>query len=274
MSKIIFVSSFIDIGRGDWSNGYIRSNEIYFNNFLKFYSELDINLILFCEEKTKIEIEKRITTDFKTKITFVLTDKSQIEYFSEIENVKIIQNSETFRKKILRDTSNPPEYSNPEYVLMMYAKTEFMKKAKSLNYIDSDIDTFCWIDFGIGHGHVSYINEIKNKKLRNREIKKCLFFNRQSLVPSSDPEFYFGLSDNVLICGGVFAIPLNYVDFFYDEFKKIVNKLINSNLIDDDQTILSIFTAENKDVCEIVDSRKYLSNPHGGDWFPIFELIE
>ncbi len=274
MNKITFVSSFINIGRGEWNNGYSRTEENYINNFMSFYSNIELDLILFCEENTKKCIESKIDNNFKTNIKYVLIQKNEIEYLKYSKEVEQIQNSQSFKSKLGRDSSNPPEYSKPEYVLMMFAKTEFLKRAKEEKIISHDTNILCWIDFGIGHGNDSYINSIKNRKIKNIETETCIFFSRQNITPVSDPNFYFSMSDNVIICGGIFLIPLSQIEFFFEKFKQIVNDLISQELIDDDQTILSIFVSKHKKICTVIDSRKYRSNPHGGDWFPVFELLD
>ena len=68
-NKIQCITSCIDIGRGEWSNNYSRSTEKYINNFIEFYSNIDIDLILFCNDSIKKEINKRIDDNFKTNIT-------------------------------------------------------------------------------------------------------------------------------------------------------------------------------------------------------------
>lgn len=271
-NKIQCITSFIDIGRGEWSNNYSRSTDKYINNFIEFYSNIDLDLIIFCNNSIKGEINKRIDDNFKTRIIFQEIDKNDLEYFKLVESIKTIQNSDKINNYKKRDLSNPPEYSNAEYVAMMFAKSEFIKIALERGLINSN--NVAWIDFGIGHGNTSYINAIKNKKLVSPNSDKIILFNRQHIEPSIDPFFYSSMSDNVLVCGGFYIIPKNLIHHFYDEFKRIVNDFINLEIIDDDQTILSIFAASNKENCNIINSSKYRNNPSGGDWFPVFEFIK
>lgn len=271
MDKIQCITSFIDIGRGNWKNGYNRSNEKYINNFIAFYSNIDLDLIVFCNDSIKEEINKRIDSNFKTRINFQTIEKNDLNYFDIVDNIKYIQSSDKMISYKKRDLSNPPEYSNADYVAMMFAKSEFIKIALDRKLIKCD--NVAWIDFGIGHGHTSYINAIKNKKLISPNSNKVILFNRQNIEPSIDPFFYSNMSDNVLVCGGFYIIPTNLIMDFYNGFKKIVDDFIDIGIIDDDQTILSIFAASNKEICQIINSSKYKNNPHGGDWFPVFEFI-
>jgi protein YibB len=271
-NKIQCITSFIDIGRGEWSNGYNRSNEKYINNFIEFYSNIDLDLTLFCNESIKDEINKRIDINFKTKVNFQIIEKNDLIYFNMIDSIRNSQNSNRMIEYKRRDLSNPPEYSNAEYVAMMFAKSELIKISLERGLVNSN--NVAWIDFGIGHGHKSYINAIKNKKLINPNSDKIILFNRQNIEPSIDPFFYSNMADNVLVCGGFYIIPKNLIYHFYNEFKRIVDDFINLEIIDDDQTILSIFAASNKENCNIINSSKYRNNPSCGDWFPVFEFIE
>lgn len=271
MNKIQCISAFIDIGRGNWMS-YDRSNEKYINNFVDFYSNIDLDLILFCDDFIKNEILKRMDSNFKTRITFQSISKNELRYFDMIDIIGNIQKSNNMVDYQRRDLSNPPEYSNPEYVAMMFAKSEFIKISLERGLIVSD--NVAWIDFGIGHGDTSYISKIKNKILFNPKSDKIILFNRQDIEPSIDPFFYSKMSDNVLVCGGFYIIPTNLINLFYSEFKRIVDEFINLGIVDDDQTILSILAASNAEYCNVINSSKYKGNPSCGDWFPIFEFIE
>lgn len=271
MNKIQCITAFIDIGRGDWMN-YNRSNQKYIDNFIDFYSNIYLDLIVFCNNTIKTEILKRVDSNFKTNIDFQDISKDDLSYFNMVETIRNIQNSDKIIEYKRRDLSNPPEYSNPEYVAMMFAKSEFIKISLERGLINSD--NIAWIDFGIGHGDVSYINAAKNKTLVNPKSDKIILFNRQNIDLSTDPFFYSTMWDNVLVCGGFYIIPKDLINLFYDEFKRIVDLFINIGIIDDDQTILSILGASNTDYCNIINSSKYKDNPNGGDWFPIFEFIE
>jgi protein YibB len=270
-NKIQCITSFIDIGRGEWSE-YSRSNDKYIDNFIEFYSNIYLDLIIFCNESIKNEITKRIDSNFKTEINFQIIHKNDLDYFNIVDVIRNIQESDKIIEYGRRDASNPPEYSNAEYVIMMFCKSELIKIALERGLITSS--NVAWIDFGIGHSNIPYINAIKNKTIINPKSDKIILFNRQNIEPSTDPFFYSNMSDNVLVCGGFYIIPKDLIIYFYDEFRKIVNNFISLGIIDDDQTILSIFAASNKENCNIINSSKYRNNPSCGDWFPVFEFIE
>lgn len=272
MSSLQCVSAFVDIGRENWKNSYSRSNEKYISNFIDFYSNVELDLILFCSDEMKQEIIKRIDDKFKTKINFQKIEKEELEYFGIVDEIRRVQNSEMMKRYRARDGSNPPEYSSPEYVAMMFAKTEIIKIALERNLINSK--NIAWIDFGIGAGVPSYIDAVRNRRLASPESDKIIFFNRQMMKPSEDPFFYSGLQDNVLICGGIYVIPVNLINYFFDDFRSVVKSFIDLDIVDDDQTILSIFAARNPSICSVINSSKYRNNPCGGDWFPVFEFLE
>jgi hypothetical protein len=278
MKKMKCITSFIDIGRGDWQTNYKRSNDKYIDNFIKFYSNINLDVIVFCNNIIKLEIENKISLcdDFKSTVSFENITIDEIDIFNKLDTIKnIMDNSVEMSNYKKRDNSNPPEYSNPKYVAMMFAKIELLKLANERGLINEDI--IAWIDFGIGHGNQDYINRISNKILIEPEDKnKIIFFNRQpSLRLSQDPNFYSNLSDNVLIIGGFYIIPKKLINYYYNNINDIIeNDFLNKYIIDDDQTIMSIFAAKNKEICKIIDSSKYKANPNGGDFFPVFDFLK
>lgn len=274
MDKLECVTSFIDIGRGDWGNGYSRSSEKYLDNFIKFYSTVELKITVFCNQKIKDVLTEKINNvkDFKSEVNFEIIDKKDLKYFDDIEKIQTIQSSTKMVEYTRRDKSNPPEYSVPEYVAMMFAKTEILKIAENRGVIKSD--NVAWIDFGIGHGIDSYIERVKGKKLINPNSGKIIMFNRQNIDVNEDPFFYSKMGDNVLICGGFYIVPKSLIDSFYVKFKEIVENLMYKNdIVDDDQTIMSIFASKNRGLVDIKSSSKYRNNPSGGDWFPVFDFL-
>lgn len=272
MSKIQFVTSFVDIGRGNWNSCYKRSNEKYINDFIAFYSGIEINLSVFCNNQIKQQILEKIDENFKTNITFEIIEKKDLHYLKLSNQISVIQHSEKMKTYAARDNTKPPEYFDAEYVAMMFAKTEIMKLAFEKS--SKEIDNFAWIDFGIAGGSTEFISATRGKSIKNLNNDKIILFKRQDIELSTDPFFYSNLSDNVLICGGIYVLPRNLVLDFFEKFQKIVSKFIENEIIDDDQTMLAIFAAENLDHCNVISSVKYKNNPYAGDWFPIFELFD
>jgi hypothetical protein len=92
-NKIQCITSFIDIGRGEWSE-YSRSNDKYIDNFIEFYSNIYLDLIIFCNESIKNEITKRIDSNFKTEINFQIIHKNDLDYFNIVDVIRNIQKSD------------------------------------------------------------------------------------------------------------------------------------------------------------------------------------
>ena len=265
------VTSFVDIGRGDWSN-YQRSTDMYITNFIDFYNNIDLDLIVFCDERIENQIMERVGPDFKTKLNFQRFELSDLNYFKYIDRIGQVQNSDLMRQLSSRDHSNPPEYTRPDYVAMMFAKTEFLKMAVDRGLVDGN--NVAWTDFGIGHSQETFVDAVKNKYLSSPESDKVIFFKRQETPLSTDPVYYARISDNVIIVGGFYILPKNLATFFYDEFKMIVDRMLDSSIIDDDQTLLSIFAATHPDKCELINSMGYRNNPVEGDWFPVVHFVK
>ena len=277
MSLLKCFSLFIDIGREDWTCGCSRSITSYINNFVSFYSTLEVDLTLFCEENFKNFLEPIISNheNFRSKIRFELINRSDLRYFSSLQEIESIQKSESLKQAIKNSSTNVPEYNRPDYVALMFSKPEILLIAKNRRLINDD-DQVAWIDFGIAHGKQQYISILANKSLVTREFlnDKVVLFNRKSSFPPNDVESFFNMSDNVFVPGGFFVVPGRLVDDFCADFNSTVeSQLFKKCLVDDDQTVLSI-VANNKNLCSVIDSSKWFNNPPGGDWFPVFDFID
>ena len=275
MKELSCFTCFIDIGRSNWSS-YERSTDRYVNDFISFYSRVKLNLTIFCSDDFKEYLLSKIDKNkFNSKLNFQIIDTSDLKYFSDenLKKIEGIQKSETMIDYRKRDPSNPPEYSNPYWVAMMLSKAHILKIAKDRGIIyDNNI---AWIDFGIAHSCQDYLDRIENKTLCEPDTNKIIFFNRQNIELSGDPFFYAKLSDNVLVPGGFFIVPTNLIDTYYDRFNNVVEDMFfKHNIIDDDQTIMSVFANHNSDICSVISSVNYKNNPMEGDWFPIFDYLK
>lgn len=270
-------SLFIDIGRENWDCRCDRSIATYISHFLSFYSSLEVDLTLFCEKDFQLRLEKEIEKipNFKTKIKFENIEKKDFPYFSKIDQIKNIQGSDQMNFATKNYASNTPEYNRPEYVATMFSKPKTLMIAKERGLIGENDKSVAWIDFGIAHNQGDYISRISGKKLVEKNgIDKIVLFNRKDTKPPANASSFFEIAENVFVPGGFFVVPSNLIDVFFYEFNKIVeDQLFNQNLVDDDQTVLSIIS-NNDEICNLVDSTRWRNNPVEGDWFPIFDFLQ
>jgi hypothetical protein len=248
----------------------------YVWNFLSFYSELEVDLTLFCEEDFKNFLDPIIKNhpNFRSKVNFEIIDRNNLSYFSKLDEIRKIQQSEKLKITISGHTSKVPEYTRPEYVATMFSKPEILKLAKNRNLIEDNDKQVAWIDFGIAHRAPDFIGAIRGKRLVERDtVDKVILFNRKEIFPPDNVETFFALDDNVFVPGGFFVVPSVLIEKFYEEFNSIVNyQLFEKSLIDDDQTVLSLI-ANDKSLCHVINSTQWLNNPPEGDWFPVFDFL-
>jgi len=273
-------SMFFDIGRGDWEN-YRRTNNQYINDFLMFWGTLEANLTLFCEDYFIIEVTEAIenfkkSNPFKSKVTFEELKKEDLYYFQNISKIVDIQKSSNMRQ-YSNVSPRSPEYINSEYIAIMFSKPIILQLAKNRGLIPDGTKVIAWADFGIAHcGHnPQYVERIKNKKLLEPNIDKITFFKKQHADIKPDPWYINNFPDNVFTPGGFYLVPVNLIDDYNNGFHKVVSDVFFSqDLVDDDQSIMAVFSSLYSDICNLEDSFKYKDNPPEGDFFPVFYTIE
>ena len=279
-------SVYIDIGRGDWliPSGQIkRTNEKYILDFLNFWGKIEAKLTLFCEEyfidiiKKAIDYFKEINGFFKSEVGFQTFERNDLFYFKEIETIRRIQSSENMIKYSARDKSGPPEYTNAEWVAIMLSKPIIIKMAKERKLIDPESKVIAWADFGIahcGHNH-EYSNFLNGKRLIEPTEDKITFFNKRNFLPDKNPWVNNRLEDDVFTPGGFYLLPVNMIDEFNTKFHEIVkDDFFKSDIVDDDQHIMAIFSAKYPEISRLENSYKYANNPSEADFFPVFYTTE
>jgi hypothetical protein len=274
-------SVYLDIGRGDWD--IKRTNEKYIEDFQNFWGKIEAKITLFCEEYF-IDIVKKGINDFKEKngyfkseVSFQIFDRNELFYFKEIETIRRIQASSNMKRYSARDQSGPPEYTNAEWVAVMLSKPIIISMAKERNLIDSEAKVIAWADFGIAHcGHNDiYSNFLNGKRLVEPIEDKITFFNKRDFLPDLNPWINNSLADDVFTPGGFYLLPVNMIDEFNTKFHKIVQEdFFKNDIVDDDQHIMSIFSAKYPEISRLEDSSKYINNPPEADFFPIFYTTE
>lgn len=276
MKMLKCFSLFIDIGRERWDTCN-RGIATYIDHFLSFYSSVEVDLTLFCEDNFQKTIEDAIARvpNFRSRVAFETIKREDLVYFSRLEEIKNIQESDIMKFAVRNYAANTPEYVRPEYVATMFSKPNILRLAKDRNLIPSDSKSIGWIDFGIAHNQPAFISRVRGKSLVEiPNLEKILLFNRKDSMPPGWAPDFFNIPENVFVPGGFFVVPVGLVDVFFEEFNKIVDQqLFRNSLVDDDQTVLSVI-ANNSSICEVSSSVKWRNNPPEGDWFPVFDFLQ
>lgn len=265
---------FYDIGRGEWKD-HQRNIDKYINDFIAFYSSIEVDLNLFSSKEIISLLKEKInkTQNFLSTVNFIEFNIDNFYFIKNIDKINNVQSGSFIKNYIRPHSSTAPEYTNAKYVALMWSKAEVLKFAKEFNLIS---EKCAWIDFGIAHcsSNFDYVNNIKNKVLVEKNHEKSIFFKRQNVDLSLNPWDYRLLSDDVVTPGGFYILKKDHIDIFWNFFKYHGNMFLDMQITDDDQTILSIFCKNNEKIIDVKNSWIYKNNPKEGDWFPIFDYLE
>ena len=238
LNEITIVTAFFDIGRGNWEgikNGFYmppflkRTNADYINNFRRL-ALLNNDMIIHTTSNFSDIISKiREEAGYGHRTKIIVHDDLIEEYTPLLKLISNVMNSSDFISKV----KNPhmPEYWNPSYILINYLKTFFVER-----YLDDVITPFtAWIDFGYcrddqrfiphttwAHDFGDKINLFAIRPLDNRPL--------EDIVHTGD----------VYIQGCHIVGPSD--KFLWNNFQRCMflsmERLLDENMIDDDQTLL------------------------------------
>lgn len=304
------VSFFYDIGRSDFV-GYSRSKSEYISNFIKFFSEIEIELLLITSPDLKTEIEEAISKNsknFKTHITYLLMEFSEFHHALTRLDVSSILGSTQMKFMSTRsriDTSPfnlirngivkafskirpitvfdlfphknslAPEYAYPEYLRLIWLKPTIMKLAFESNFA-SHYESVVFLDFGIGHGNPKFISRMIGRKVSIVDsewiTEKLILPKRLPGSPTANPWDYAKLIDDAYIPAGLFIS--NYksaVNLSIWWDAKIV-ELSEDSIVVDDQTLLAIYSAEQPGAVKFIETFADTKISNMEKWFPIIKF--
>lgn len=266
MSNITIVTAFFDIGRGSlpaqvngrpvpaWQQ---RSNGTYFQYFNNL-AAMKNNMVVY----TQPEFEDAVR---ETRRNHGLEDKTIVEvvddsFFERYEDLLVRMNTVMTSEEFISKVDNPEliEYWNAPYNLINYMKSDFCSNAIEMGYVDTD--KVAWIDFGYCRSPQTISP--------NREwdydfdVNKIHLFNLKPIEPNRPVE-------DIIKTGDVYTMGCHIVagkhmwGQFYDLVFGNVNKLLDQNLCDDDQTMMLLSYLEKPELFEL-----HAVDP--SNWFIIF----
>lgn len=270
-NEIGIVTAFYDIGRGSWTPDkgfphYLqRSTDTYFERFSQL-AKLDNEMVVFTHPNF-IDRIKSLRRDRPTKIYSIMNNQFVMELHSKILK---IQSSKEYQDMIPTHQKMNPEYWNTDYVLINWLKSYFAAEAYSLNSFKDD-KMIAWIDFGYCRSSSSV------EAIMNNLGKWSYPFDRNKIHfwgfnPNQEKmnleQLKHVIKNNIVNITGpsIVASGENWLKLYDSLFSLdgIVEKnLFSNNLVDDDQTLLTMFYAENKEMCEFHQIKD--------DWFRIFK---
>lgn len=266
MSDITIVTAFFDIGRGRLParmhgrpvpTYQQRTNATYFQYF-NMLAAMKNNMVVFTQPQFEDAVrETRRNHGLEDKTIIEVVDDSYFERYEDLLNrMNKVMSSEEYISKI----HNPEliEYWNAPYNLINYMKSDFCCNAIDKGYVATD--KVAWIDFG-------YCRTVETLS-PNREwdydfdVNKIHLFNIKPINPDRPVE-------DIIRTGDVYTMGCHIVagkhmwHQFYDLVFGNVNKLLDQNLCDDDQTMMLLSYLEKPELFEL-----HAVDP--SNWFIIF----
>lgn len=251
------VTSLYDIGRGSWNNIFQRPYEEYLNYFKNILS-LDSNIVVFIDKKDLKTIQKLrsiIDPTFK-KTKFVLVPFTKLEAFEKFYlKAKNVMQSEFFLQN--RWENHTPEMNYPEYNIINFNKVSFLEICIRYNWFNSEY--FIWMDAGFYHS--KFPREYLFKEYPNTDKIKILDDNKvHFLTLTKEIELKSHFDPRVSITGSMFAGKAEPLLKLKNICFETIEEFLNSNTINDDQTIYAFAHQKNPDIFNLTQ----------GDWFQNF----
>lgn len=254
INNTTLATAFYDIGRGKWST-YKRTVEDYMNYF-RNVSKFPGNMVIYCDASHRDLVAQIRPEDEKTRI--VVAPFEQLEFYRRFfDRTSLIMNSEEFKKQIIhRDI---PEMLFPEYNIINFNKAAFVVDA--IKHFETPV--YGWVDFGFGHGRIDVSRDTDLfEKVTQGDALYMGCLRRPVDQMLYHPWSYF--SNEIFITGSAFMGTKKSIHRFKELVSDVIDKSLNMNLIDDDQTIYNMAYL----------SEKQLFNLRQGDWFNQFTELQ
>lgn len=241
----LLVTSFFDIGRGEWKNRWARSTE----NYLFLFSRLALlknEMVVF----TNLDVD-RISALRGDRPTRIVSMEPTSEYEMLFNKISHVMENDFFKSKITSDIADCPEYWDPKYVLVNIIKSFLV--VRSLEILNKTEGLTSWIDFGYFREPISNVESLElslpedrisilgaSTSVKNQNVTDMVFANQAWLYGGA-------------IIGGPSAwLRLN------DLAIRKINLLLSLGLIDDDQTIWMLACLEDPSFFNILTARHTL----------------
>lgn len=248
-NKITLVTAFFPINRGKWQN-FERSDDKYLRYF-EFWARIQNDLIVYTTPEFKDRILK-IRQNFNHNNTKIITisnpftiDPTLYRSIQQVAESKIAQD--------FRLQPRNPESWNADYNYIMVMKEWCLNDIAKQS---PNIGMLAWIDFGFNHGGAYYSNpDDFDFEWSYAFSDKIHFFK----IHDDDnlPIFEIIRRMNTYIQGDLFVVPASSCQKLWEETRKNMLAINQSGLMDDDQTLLTMFSRQHPELCEL----------HQSSWF-------
>lgn len=242
MQNNTIVTGFFDIGRDKWPK-YNRKLAVYLSNALRNL-ELDVNMVIFIESKLEYYV-KKCREIYPNKTHIVVMKLEDLPKYQLRDKIKNIMDSDDFKNGI--KCPNVPEMWNPDYNIVVWSKIDLLQKAIEINPFHST--HFGWLDFGIGdYCRIENLSKVFPDKIRIlcRSQPQVSDLDRVKMCKSHTNRF----------AAGFFTGEKNYLLYFIHLVNQEIDKCLELNVVDCEQTMFSNVYLQYKDLFEL----------YYGDW--------
>jgi hypothetical protein len=254
MTKVLCITAFKDIQRGDWSgihSEWKRTNDEYIDWFNNLVNS-PIDMICFCDEP----VAQRIRD--KTGFTKIFPYDEKDTFFKYLEKEKEIMNS-PYYKEVLKHRIKHPEHSIPAYNLVQHSKTSFIRRASQMF---PDYTHYAWVDFGYIRDKNNIPKSINWSPVATTKIHYAAFHNIQS-QHICDP-LQMCIHAPSILQGSMFVLPKELASWYEKKYENIIFMYHNLCLADDDQAV----------ALQVIKAYPDKFNLHIlHEWFSIFNVL-
>ena len=245
------VTALYDIKR-DSCAGFNRNLQQY-KEWMKSMLSFNSPMVVYVDEADKPFVEEYRRT--KMNITKIITSKFEDLYTNVKLGEKIRQ--VMLSKEFLIDQTVPthPQISQPDYNILMHEKIQFVKRSIELNPFATDY--FMWLDAGVFHmaNRQDLIGQTfpTSKKYLNDKIHFI------AVEPPTESDLNlekFFKGHNVRIIGTSWLGHKDAILKFEERYSDLLSETLENNLIDQDQSYLTVTALRNPNLCSI----------HQGNW--------
>lgn len=246
-SSRTIVTGFFDLKRQSWPH-FSRPVEEYMEN-IKNNLRINENMVIFIEPAfRKYIIECRAELLLRTKI--ITIDFNKLSKYNLREKIRSIQQSPKFRSGLV--APSVPEMWNPDYVVLSWSRIDMVAMAINENFFGST--HFAWMDLGMpDYCQSTHMPE----KFNNKISLLC----RRTPQPTDINRVTFAKSHiNRFASGFITGNASHWLTFIF-YMNKEINKCLNLEIVDCDQTLCTFVYIEHPKIFEI----------YHGDWVDIIK---
>lgn len=260
--NITIVTAFFDIGRGDWSPDkglphYLqRTTETYMERF-SYMAQIENDMIVF----TTPNFRSRILELRENKPTIIV--EITLDEFKDLrDRISKVQQNEYYQKMIHPSQIKNPEYWNADYVLVNFLKSEFVSRAIEQRLVYTEL--VAWLDFG--YCRTADKIPASKKWSYNFNPDYMHLFNYKLMDPRDNINRIIATNDVHILGAKIVGGHKAWVTF-NDLMHSSLYRLLDNNLVDDDQTIMLLTTLLHPNLFEL---HTIPDHQYGLDPFVIF----